>query len=76
MFHARAERRFNLLDNDVRASAMTSQVHFDPHRFRRAPRTAVAKVDVVRVQFRFTSSTMSQVCHMLVVLAHLGAALS
>ncbi len=38
------------------------------HRFRRGPRMAAAKVAVVRVQFKFMSSTTDQVCFVLVAL--------
>jgi len=63
-----SERRFNLLVNDVLALATTSKVHLDPQCFRRAPRMAAAKVDVVRAQFKFMSLTTDQVCVMLVAL--------
>ena len=53
---------------DVVALATTSEVHLDPQRFRRGPRMVAAKVDVVRVQFKFTSLTMDQVCFVLVAL--------
>lgn len=54
--------------NDVIALATTSKVHLDPHRLRRGPRMAAAKVDVVRVQFKFMSSPTDQVCFVLVAL--------
>jgi len=54
--------------NDVAALATTSKVHLDPHGLRRGPRMAAAKVDVVRVQFKFMSSTTDQVCFVLIVL--------